>query len=108
MFDETCPYCKADVEVNADGEGYEEDVTHHGWCGNCEKSFCYSTRIIYHYKVWQAPCLNEGEHVFKPTTTHPIELTKMECSCCGERREPTAAEMEWILSSSNPYRHANH
>jgi len=102
MSNETCPYCKAEVEVNADGEGYQEDVIHHGYCGSCEKSFCYSTAISYHYEVWPAPCLNDGEHDFKPTTTWPIELTKMECCCCGERREPTALEMEQILSQSKP------
>lgn len=102
MSDHNCPYCHAEIEPNHDGEGYEENVTHQQSCDSCGKVFCYSSVVVYHYEVWAAPCLNTGAHNFKPTMTYPIQHTKMECEVCGERRDPTPAEMHEIISTSKP------
>jgi Zn ribbon nucleic-acid-binding protein len=96
MSDTTCPYCNNEVEINHDdGYGYEENELHQQECSNCGKTFTYTTSIILHHQTYKADCLNEdGEHKFKPTITFPRIFTKMECTDCGERRDPT--EEEWV------------
>ncbi len=103
MSDTNCPYCNAEVEIcHDDGQGYAEGVTHHEYCGRCEKYFAYTTSISFYYSPSKADCLNGGDHKFKATTTYPREFTKMECIDCGEIRTPTELEMKEILEKHNP------
>lgn len=97
MSDAECPYCGADVEINHDdGYGYEEDKMHEQECGACDKTFAFTTSIIFSYNTKQADCLNGAEHNYHPTSTFPVRYTKMECTECWYRREPTPAEMAHI------------
>lgn len=92
-----CPYCGVWNEVcHDDGQGYEENIEHEMSCSFCEKSFVFYTEIIYSYTPQKADCLNGEEHVYVPTTTFPIEFTKMRCLMCGGERKPTKEEWERI------------
>lgn len=93
--DVECPYCGADLEINHDdGYGYEEGRTHQQECGNCEKTFVYTTSIMFSYEAEKADCLNGANHDYRPTTTYPRIATKMECTICANRRELTAEERQ--------------
>lgn len=93
-----CPYCGDEQDINHDdGYGYSEGVLHNQQCSNCEKTFSFTTAISFDYEVYKAPCLNGGEHDWKPTITAPVKYTKYECSTCGEFREPTPEELEQII-----------
>ena len=97
MNDVNCPYCNAELDINHDdGRGYTEDELHQQDCDSCGKTFVFTTYIMYHYTPEKADCLNGSSHDFKPTHTYPKEFTRMECSMCGERREPTQEEMDKI------------
>ena len=103
MQDINCPYCGSAEEINHDdGYGYEEDRLHQQQCGSCEKYFTFTTSISYHYEAYKADCLNDGEHQFKPTTTYPIECTRMQCVLCNEERKPTDEEWEIIYKKETP------
>jgi len=92
--DINCPYCDAELDINHDdGYGYGEDEVFQQECGNCLKSFIFTTSIIYSYNVEKADCLNGAEHRYKPTVTHPIEFTRMRCEVCDQKRALT--EEEW-------------
>lgn len=98
MNDIECPYCGEEQEINHDdGYGYTEGDIHQQQCSCCDKYFTFTTSISYSYQVYQADCLNDGKHDFRATVTFPVECTKMECFCCGERRSPTEEEMEIIV-----------
>ena len=100
MKDINCPYCDFAQDINHDdGYGYEEGVFFEYECNNCGKTFVFTTSISFNYEVDKADCLNGSPHDFKPTYTYPIEYTKMECSMCGERREPTKEEMDGICKN---------
>jgi uncharacterized Zn-finger protein len=91
--DVQCPYCDKWQEINHDdGYGYEEDKLHEQSCSECDKTFVFTTSVMYHYEAFKASCLNDGSHEFKPTMTHPRCFTEMECNHCGERRKPTPEE----------------
>jgi len=99
MGDVQCPYCHHDQEVcHDDGEAYTEDEKHQMECYECEKSFVFYTCISFDYDPIKADCLNDGNHTYKPTHTHPVELTKMSCTQCDTRRQPTEMEMVQIIS----------
>jgi hypothetical protein len=98
MSDMECPYCGADQEVNHDdGCGFEEDKLHEQQCSECDKYFVFTTYISFSYNPHKADCLNGSAHDYKPTHTYPKEYTKMECSCCGDRRKPTPEEYQSIM-----------
>lgn len=98
MSDVNCPYCDAEQEIEPDdGYGCEEGVRYEQQCGECDKYFIFTASISYYYESEKADCLNGAEHDFKPTKTYPREHTKMECSMCEERRNPTDEEMKLIL-----------
>ena len=63
MSDVTCPYCKAEQEINHDdGYGYEECETYDQRCRDCDKEFSFETSISFNYEVF---C--QGEHdMFQP------------------------------------------
>ncbi len=91
--DVQCPYCEAWQEIcHDDGYGYEEGKLHQQECYECDKMFTYTTCINYDYEAQKADCLNDGEHQWERTYTHPSFLTKMRCSQCGETRPPTPSE----------------
>lgn len=99
MSDVKCPYCEEEQEINHDdGQGYEENTLHHQECNKCEKTFTFTTGIIYVYHTYKADCLNGSEHNFKASTTYPREFTVMRCSDCEEERKPTPEEMEIIMN----------
>jgi hypothetical protein len=88
-----CPYCDSSQEVDhTDGYGYGEDETYQQTCDDCGKTFVYTTGIIYNHYPERADCLNEGEHDWRPTHTHPKFFTKMRCYMCDEERTPTDEE----------------
>lgn len=102
MNDIECPYCNHEQEVNHDdGHGYEEDKLHQQQCDSCDKYFTYTTHISYYYDAYTADCLNDSEHTFKATSTYPKECTRMECTQCGETRQPTEYEMKIIMNGEN-------
>ena len=101
MKDINCPYCNAEQNINHDdGRGYGDEEIHQQQCDECNKYFTFTTSISYYYEAEKADCLNDGEHDFQPTNTHPKEYTRMECSMCGESRTPTEDEMKKILSET--------
>lgn len=58
MSDVKCPYCEEEQEINHDdGQGYEENTLHHQECNKCEKTFTFTTSIIYVYHTYKADCL---------------------------------------------------
>jgi len=61
--DINCPYCDAELEVcHDDGFGYAEDKRHEMDCGDCGKTFVFTTSIIFHYSPEKADCLNGEQH----------------------------------------------
>ncbi len=98
MKDVNCPYCDAEQDIDHDdGYGYEEDELHEQYCNGCEKTFVYRTSISYYYEADKADCLNDGEHTYEPTHTYPKEATRMECTQCDDRRNPTEKEKKTIM-----------
>ncbi len=72
MSDVNCPYCLSGQEINHDdGQGFEEDVFHEQECHDCEKTFTFTTTIIYYYEAEKADCLNGGEHELEPVKSYP-------------------------------------
>ena len=99
MHDIECPYCGHEQEVNHDdGHGYAENELHEQQCGECYKTFVFTTYISYSYEPYKADCLNDGEHDFKATSTYPKECTRMRCSQCNKERNPTDEEWKVILA----------
>ena len=63
MNDVTCPYCKADQEINHDdGYGYEDGVEYEQDCGECSETFKFTTCITFSYNV---EC-QENDHDMEP------------------------------------------
>ena len=88
-----CPYCDEEQEVNHDdGYGYEEDQTFEQECEKCGKTFVYSTYISYQHEARKVDCLNGEPHDYQPPTTCPKIATKMMCTMCDDRRQPTPEE----------------
>ena len=53
--DVTCPYCRAEQEINHDdGYGYEEGEDYTQECVECEKEFHFSTHVHLSYDVFCA------------------------------------------------------
>ena len=99
MNDLECPYCGVGANVcHDDGDFYEEDCLHEMECPFCENTYTFTTMITFSYETQKADCLNGGDHIWKHTTTIPIEFTQMRCSLCEETREPTLEEWRLIKS----------
>jgi hypothetical protein len=63
MSDVNCPYCGEGQEINHDdGYGYEEDRDFEQQCVSCDKTFKFTTGIIYSYEV---QC-QEEDHDMEP------------------------------------------
>ncbi len=85
--DVNCPYCNASEEINHDdGYGYAEDETFHQECGECGKTFVYTTVTTMHYYPGKADCLNGGVHQYEKTKTWPPEYARLRCTICGEEK----------------------
>jgi len=92
MDEINCPYCGQEQQIDHDdGQGLEDEI-HEQNCGECEKTFGFTTSISYSYRPVQLPCANGKEHDFKVTETFPKCMSEMMCEDCGTRRELTAAE----------------
>lgn len=93
--DTNCPYCGADVEINHDdGYGYSEDDLHQQECGDCGKTFTYTTAIHFSYRARKADCLNGAEHQYQRTKTYPPEFARLRCVECGhETALPSNAKL---------------
>lgn len=88
-----CPYCDAALNINHDdGFGYEEDIKHEMECEKCNKSFVFTTAIIFNYEAEKADCLNDGLHDYQLSHTSPKAFSKMICSMCDDQRELTEDE----------------
>ena len=99
-YDVECPYCGHEHDINHDdGYGYTEDELFEQECPMCEKYYVYETYISISHSARRAECLNDGNHLYKPTCTYPKEFTKMRCSACGTKRKPTDTEMSEILGN---------
>jgi len=105
MTDLKCPYCGAELNVDHDdGRGYEEDVLHQMECGECEKSFVFTTSVSYYYDPGKADCLNDGKHNYELTQTFPTVFSKMRCSMCDDERELTDEERkEYGIGTKEDY-----
>jgi len=94
-----CPYCGHYQDINhEDGFGYTEDELHEMECESCEKSFVFTTSIIFHYEAHKADCLNGSEHNYVAQHCYPKEMTQMYCTMCDDRRKPTEEEFKLIMS----------
>ena len=95
MSDVECPYCGAGQEIcHDDGFGYDEDSAHEMECGGCEKTFVFTTSIMFSYTPYKADCLNGADHNLLASRTHPRIYTKMRCQDCDYERSPT--DSEWL------------
>lgn len=93
--DVDCPYCGKGQEINHDdGYGYTEDEVFEQMCADCEKTFVFTTSIMFNYDANKADCLNGKEHKYRPTHTHPKIFTHMRCIDCDRDRALT--EIEWL------------
>jgi endogenous inhibitor of DNA gyrase (YacG/DUF329 family) len=104
IIDVNCPYCGHPQDINHDdGYGYSESEIHNQYCGQCDKTFSFTTTISFSYEVNKADCLNGDEHKYEPTHTFPKYFTKMQCPDCGETRELTQDERkEMDIETYNP------
>lgn len=85
MRDTECPYCGKDQEIcTDDGYGVEEGETFSQECGDCGKTFAYTTTISISHEATQAPCLNGEPHNLLPIKGAPEEFFrgKRRCSWC--------------------------
>jgi len=100
-----CPYCGEGLDINHDdGQGYEEGINHQQQCIHCDKNFTFTTTITFSYEAEKADCLNDGEHIWKPTSTYPRCYTNMQCESCGEYRKPTEEEkIKYNIPSQNEF-----
>lgn len=95
-----CPYCGDGQDIDHDdGYGREEGETHQQECGNCDKTFAYTTSVTFYYEASEAPCLNGSPHNFKETKHDYSFLTKKDgrnflltrrCKDCDYQ------ESEWV------------
>ena len=84
MYSDTnCPYCDAGVEIcHDDGYGYQEDETYEQECGECGKTFAYTTSISFYYEPTKADCLNGAEHKYK-SMNYRYYPSAVVCDDCG-------------------------
>lgn len=101
--DTNCPYCGADVEINHDdGYGYSEDELHQQECGDCGKTFTYTTMINFRYRPRKADCLNGGEHDYRKTVTCPPEFARLRCKMCDDERPLPSNDQHNRPASAGP------
>jgi len=97
MNEVNCPYCKEEIEiVHDDGYGYEEDERHTQECPKCLKVFTYFTSAIYYHEVSQAPCLNDGKHIYQKRRGAPdyYFVNKFSCIYCDDEKTILPEELK--------------
>lgn len=73
-MDIECPYCDILQDINhEDGYGYQEDELCQQTCISCDKTFGYTTGILYVYTPHLMPCANGGEHELRDMRGIPSE-----------------------------------
>lgn len=71
MGDVICPYCGKEQEINHDdGYGYEDGEDYEQECVECEKTFKFTTSILFCYSVC---CESEEDHDYEQATTKGCE-----------------------------------
>lgn len=84
-----CPYCEK--EMREPDECHDPDVNYEKQCPHCEKYFVFTVGYIKTFDADKAPCLNGGDHGWKPIIGAPAEYFKgrFRCIYCGdeEKRE---------------------
>ncbi|MCP4101996.1 MAG: hypothetical protein GY750_11285 [Lentisphaerae bacterium] len=84
MTDVTCPYCGFEQEINHDdGYGYDESEDYEQECGDCEKTFNYTTGIIFSYQV---TCQDKDHDMVPSGDKWPGMYECKKCDFC-ERRD---------------------
>ena len=87
MSDLNCPYCGIEIDIrHDDGFGYEENELHEYECPECEKNFIFEAVLSWDFFPLKADCLNDGNHIYQPTKTYPIEFTRLRCTICGHEK----------------------
>lgn len=101
-----CPYCTKVVEID---EYEHEGKLFRQRCPECKKIFVYNVEITYIFSVFKADCANNlhslhsYEHNFIPIHRFPKTNIIMECTICGEERDPTKHEMDQLISMKPGY-----
>lgn len=88
MHDVECPYCgEGQFICHDDGYGYTEGPIHEQECGDCGKTFAYTTSVLYLYEAHQAPCMNGGEHDLEPVVHAPERFPDWKrCKNCDHQQ----------------------
>ena len=77
MSDVECPYCGAEQEIcHDDGYGYDEDGDYEQECGECGKTFAFTTSIHFYYSAFCKP----GDHDLVPLPGYTPPVSK--CKRC--------------------------
>ncbi len=87
MNDVICPYCNEEQEIcHDDGYGYDESKTHNQECGDCGKTFTYTTSISFYYEAEKAPCLNGESHKWNNIAGFPNGYfsNRQRCKWCDK------------------------
>jgi hypothetical protein len=91
--DVDCPYCGKEQEINHDdGYGFGEDIRYQQECGDCGKTFAFTTSISVDHRAHKADCLNGQPHKLKMSATFPRMYSRMICDDCDYERKPTPEE----------------
>lgn len=87
-----CPYCEHEIEDPEDC--YKTDTCYEYECNNCNKTFTFFVEYSRNYNACKAPCLNGGDHDWKPRIGFPAEWFKDEFRCSYCKEEKTIKEKE--------------
>ncbi len=108
--DVDCPYCGKGNDINHDdGYGYEEGELFEQECGDCGKTFAYSSSMSWNHEAFEAPCLNGEPHKWKQCGGYPAEafIGRFECPDCGkEERRDEAGRLAALKKMHESYRGA--
>ena len=96
MSDIECPYCGENCGTPDEHE--DEGVCCEMQCPTCEKNFVYSASYSVHYESHEAPCLNDGEHLWNKMCGAPREFfeRKYRCKYCDEEKQFTEEEIKTL------------
>lgn len=96
-----CPYCDEPVRIEHVCDVNEDAIR--AWeCPMCRKTFGYRVALVLEIAdVFQAPCLNGGEHVFRPFTRYEMSVDGVRpsddylwCTVCGHEERALLGEEE--------------
>lgn len=92
--DMTCPYCGAEIDIDAGDFNIEQDSKHQYECETCGKTFLFTAEISVDYYPEKADCLNGSPHDWKFASVECVGYTAMRCRVCGETRPLTPEEVK--------------